>query len=230
MNRADRSRRSGGDPFALGRRERFAGLLVERSAAMGVPLSEGMVSRLFDYLELLHRWNAVYSLTAVREPEQMVIRLLLDSLSIVPYISEPATVLDIGTGPGLPGIPLALVRRDLTVTLLDSNRKKTRFLLQVLGVLGEDVAGTTVVSERVERYRPPRPFDVIVSRAFSAVGELATLAAPLCRPGGRLLAMKSRAAAAELTALPAGWRLAGVEPLEVPGLDAERCLVILEKE
>lgn len=230
MSRVDRSRRASGDPFAAGRRDRFARLLADGSAAMGVPLPEGAVSRLLDYLALLHRWNAVYSLTAVREPEQMVIRLLLDSLSIVPYIKEPATVLDVGTGPGLPGIPLALVRRDLAVTLLDSNRKKTRFLLQALGTLGEEVAGTAVVSERVERYRPPRPFDVIVSRAFSAVGELATLAAPLCRPGGRLLAMKSRAAAAELAALPAGWRPAGVEALEIPGLDAERCLVILEKE
>jgi 16S rRNA (guanine527-N7)-methyltransferase len=230
MSRVDRSRRSGGEPFAPGRRDRFAGLLVEGSVAMGVPLPEGAVSRLFDYLALLHRWNAVYSLTAVREPEQMVIRLLLDSLSIVPYIKGPATVLDIGTGPGLPGIPLALVRRDLTVTLLDSNRKKTRFLLQALAMLGPDAEGATVVAGRVEDYRPPQPFDVIVSRAFSAVGELATLAAPLCGSGGRLLAMKSRAAATELAALPAGWRAVGMEPLRVPGLNAERCLVILEKE
>ncbi|MDX9739840.1 MAG: 16S rRNA (guanine(527)-N(7))-methyltransferase RsmG [Gammaproteobacteria bacterium] len=219
-----------GVPFSADARARLAALLVQGSETMGVPLDEATRSHLLDYLALLHRWNSTYNLTAVREPEQMVIRLLLDSLSIVPYIKGPATVLDIGTGAGLPGIPLALARPDLEVTLLDSNRKKTRFLVQAVGALCEAGADISVVTERVEHYRPPRSFDAVVSRAFSSLGELAEVAAPLCRRGGRLMAMKSRSAEAELAALPAGWRLLGMEPLSVPGLDAERCLVILERE
>lgn len=220
---------SAGDPFSADGRRRLADRLGPDAQEMGVVLDDATVGLLMDYLALLHRWNAAYNLTAVREPDQMVVRLLLDSLSIVPYIKGPAAVLDVGTGAGLPGIPLALARPDLEVTLLDSNSKKTRFLVQAVAVLADRGARISIVTERVERFRPPQPFDVIVSRAFSAAGELAELTAPLCRQGGQLLAMKSRSVEAELAALPAGWRLKGLEPLKVPGLDAERCLVVLER-
>lgn len=205
-------------------RHRFGAQILEGVAAMGVALTGPAAARLVDYLALLHKWNAAYNLTAVREPGQMVVRLVLDSLSIVPHVHGPR-ILDIGSGPGLPGIPLALARPDLAVTLLDSNRKKTRFLLQASGELG--LANVSVVAQRVEDHVPAQPYDGVVSRAFSSIAEFAALAAPLCRSGGQLLAMKGRDPDAELAEVPAGWEPAGNIALRIPGLDAERHLVTL---
>jgi 16S rRNA (guanine527-N7)-methyltransferase len=199
-------------------------LLVGGAAALGVGLPPQAAERLIAYLALLQKWNAVYNLTAVRGGEQMVTRLVLDSLSVVPYIKGPR-VLDLGTGAGLPGIPLALALPEYELVLLDSNLKKIRFLRQVVGDLG--LGNVTVERGRVEEYRPATPFDTVVVRAFGSITEIVASAARLCRPQGLICAMKGRYPKAELEALPPGCRLEGVERLRVPGLEAERYLVKL---
>lgn len=220
-----------GDPQAL------SGLLVDGLSAMGLALPEGVSERLLAYLDLLVKWNRAYNLTAVRKPEQMITRHLLDSLTVLPYL-HGRRVLDVGTGAGLPGLPLAMVRGELEFVLLDSNRKKTRFVTQAVNELG--LANVEVVSERVEDYRPAQAFDTVVSRAFSTVGEMLQGAGHLgSRPGtsndassnegetgGVFLAMKGVYPLAELEALPPGYRVETVHALSVPGLEAERHLVV----
>jgi len=200
--------------------QKLAGGLEE----MGLDLDTATQSRLLNYVALMQKWNNVYNLTAVRDPEKMVTQHLLDSLAVLPYIVG-RRVIDVGTGPGLPGIPLALANPALEVTLLDSNHKKTSFLRQACLELGLD--NTTVVCDRVEAWRPEVKYDVVISRAFSDLAEFASLALHLCGDKGRMLAMKGIYPHEELTRLPATVALLGVEPLKVPGLDAERHLVLL---
>jgi len=200
--------------------EKLAGGLEK----MGLDLDVATQSRLLNYVALMQKWNKVYNLTAVREPEKMVTQHLLDSLAVLPYIVG-RRVIDVGTGPGLPGIPLALANPALEVTLLDSSHKKTSFLRQACLELGLD--NTTVVCDRVEAWRPEVKYDVVISRAFSDLAEFASLALHLCGDKGRMLAMKGIYPHEELTRLPATVALLGVEPLKVPGLDAERHLVLL---
>ncbi|MBU1978508.1 MAG: 16S rRNA (guanine(527)-N(7))-methyltransferase RsmG, partial [Gammaproteobacteria bacterium] len=164
------------------------------------------------------------NLTAVRDPQKMVTQHLLDSLAVLPHIGG-RRIIDVGTGPGLPGIPLALANPSLEVTLLDSNHKKTSFLRQACLELG--LNNTTIVCERVEAWRPEEKYDVVISRAFSDLAEFAGLALHLCSDTGQMLAMKGLYPYEELTRLPATVALQGVEPLKVPSLDAERHLVLL---
>ena len=184
---------------------------------MGLGLTPAQQQQLLDYLALLAHWNRRFNLTAVRDPAQMVSRQLLDSLSILPLI-EGARLLDIGTGPGLPGLPLALAAPALDCTLLDANGKKTRFVEQARMALG--VSNLTVVQQRVEQYRPEQRFDTITSRAFASLEEFARCGLPLLVDGGVLLAMKGQLQPAELEALdPLGLQVE-VHPLRVPGTDA----------
>jgi 16S rRNA (guanine527-N7)-methyltransferase len=198
--------------------------IIDGSEQLGIPLSSGAVEQLTAYLALLERWNRAWNLTAVREPEAMVIRHILDSLSIRPWIEGPR-VLDVGSGAGLPGIPLAIACPESRFCLLDSNGKRTRFLIQASAELR--LANIDVVRSRVEDYQPAVLFNTVVSRAFSTVADLLADAGRLCAPEGRLLAMKGVFPDEELARLPPDYRLVGVYPLHIPGLDAERHLVHL---
>jgi len=179
---------------------------------------------LLNYVALMQKWNKVYNLTAVRDPQKMIIQHLLDSLAVLPHLVG-RRIIDVGTGPGLPGIPLALANPALELTLLDSNHKKTSFLRQVC--LELNLNNVTVVCERVEAWRPTEKYDVVISRAFSDLAEFVSLALYLCSDTGLMLAMKGIYPHEELTRLPATVELQGVESLKVPGLDAERHLVLL---
>ena len=194
-------------------------------AALDLALPAGAEAKLLAYLALLDKWNRVYNLTAVRDIERMVSHHLLDSLAAVPLF-QAESVLDVGSGGGLPGIPLAIARPELQVTVIDSIAKKTAFLLQAKAELG--LANLNVVTRRVEDFHPPAGFDVITSRAFSDLKEFVTLTRHLLRPGGRWLAMKGLIPHAEIATLPDWVIVSANHQLRVPGLEASRHLIVLE--
>lgn len=193
--------------------------------ALGLTLPEVAEARLLAYLALLDKWNRVYNLTAVRDAERMVSHHLLDSLAAVPHFHAEA-VLDVGSGGGLPGIPLAIARPELQVTLIDSIAKKTAFLLQAKAELG--LENVKVVTGRVEDFRPEAPFDAITSRAFSDLKEFVTLTRHLLKPAGRWLAMKGLLPHEEIGVLPPWAKVSANIELRIPGLDASRHLIVLE--
>jgi len=194
-------------------------------AALGLSLPADAEAKLLAYLALLGKWNRVYNLTAVREADRMVSHHLLDSLAAVPYF-QAETVLDVGSGGGLPGVPLAIARPELQVTLIDSIAKKTAFLLQAKAELG--LTNLRVVTGRVEDFRPEIGFDVITSRAFSDLKEFVTLTRHLLGPRGHWLAMKGLYPHEEIALLPAGVRVSADHALVIPGLEASRHLIVLE--
>lgn len=193
---------------------------------MGLSLPAEAQTRLIAYVRLIEKWNRVHNLTAVREPEQMVVLHLLDSLTVLPHLAGMTSLLDVGTGAGLPGIPLAIARPDLRVTLLDSNHKKTTFLTQAKAELA--LANVEIVSERVERWQPEKKFDAVVSRAFSELSDFVLQAGHLVAGGGAMLAMKGVHPFDEIARLPATHRVENVLELNVPTLDAKRHLVLLK--
>ncbi|KND56505.1 rRNA small subunit methyltransferase, glucose inhibited division protein GidB [Candidatus Paraburkholderia kirkii] len=207
----------------------LATTLDEDVAELGLALSPSQKQKLLDYVALLGKWNAVYNLTAIRDPQQMMIQHILDSLAIVPAAAarNPATALDVGSGGGLPGIVLAIALPELRVTLNDIVHKKTAFQSQAKVQLG--LSNLSVVTGRVESLRPgiavPEKFDVIVSRAFAELSDFVTLARHLVADDGRILAMKGVRPDAETARLPEGATVLGIERLNVPRLDAERHLV-----
>ena len=198
-------------------------LLHQGLRALDLDLPADAEPRLLQYLRLLEKWNRAYNLTAVRDPEQMVARHLLDSLVVRLYAVGPR-VLDIGTGAGLPGIPLALTLPALHFTLLDSNAKKTRFVTQAVHVLG--LANVAVVQARAEKFQPPTKFDTLIARAFASIPDMLATTRHLCAPRARWLAMKGVFPQEELAAIPAEY-VAEVKSLHVPGLEAARHLVII---
>lgn len=196
-------------------------LLRDGLSVLGLA-DEGLRRRLEAYLTLLGKWNRAYNLSAIRDPAEMVTLHLLDSLVVLPFVPA-GRLLDVGSGAGLPGIPLALARPELAVTLLDSNGKKTRFLRQAVLELG--LANVEVAECRAEAFRPAAPFDTIVSRAFAELGLFLRLTRPLLAPGGRWLAMKGRLDENELAEISTEGVKLHSHRLRVPGLAAERHLI-----
>lgn len=210
-------------------------------------LAPALAEPLERYLALVAMWNRAYNLTAVRDPQEMVARHVLDSLSIVPAVAacqaaaaprpalaglgDPAALrlVDIGTGAGLPGIPLALALPAINVTLVETVGKKTRFLREAVRQLGLGER-VRVLESRGENVQEPDAHDCLVARALGTLAMLLATGGHLVRPGGKLLAMKGQVPEDELRALPPGWRLEALVPLVVPGLAAERHLVVLHKE
>lgn len=197
--------------------------LAQGLREMGLDLSPDVQQKLIDYLNLLVKWNKVHNLTAVRDINEMVALHLLDSLVMLPHIQE-GSLLDVGSGAGLPGIPLALVRPDLNITLLDSNHKKSTFQRQAKAELGLD--NLQVVCSRVEAFQPEQKFGQIISRAFSDLAEFVRLTSHLLADQGRWLAMKGVYPYDEIAQLQDV--AVDVVPLTVPGLEAQRHLVFMK--
>jgi len=193
-------------------------------AELGIT-TPGLTPRLLDYLALLVQWNRAYNLTAIRDPQEMLVKHLLDSLSIAPFVQ--GRVADIGTGAGLPGIPLALNDPQLRVSLVETAGKKARFLREAVRQLG--LSQVTVHDCRAEDVPESGQHDQLIARALATLEGILTLGGHLLRPGGRLLAMKGRVPDEEIAALPQGYRHIATHPLVVPGLAAERHLVVVEK-
>jgi 16S rRNA (guanine527-N7)-methyltransferase len=195
-------------------------------ADMGVPVAAEQQRKLLDFVALIAKWNRVYNLTAVREPSNMLTHHVLDSLAVAPHIVGH-TVLDVGSGAGLPGIPLAIARPDLRVTLLDSNAKKSAFQQQAAIELALD--NVEAVNSRVEALDPLLQFDIVISRAFSDLDQFVCAAGPYCAPGGMLAAMKGIYPEDELARVPATFAIEKVVPLEVPGVEGARHLVLMRR-
>lgn len=192
---------------------------------LGLPEDDRTAEKLLGYLVLLEKWNRVHNLTSIRDVPSMISAHLLDSLSALPFVSGES-LLDVGSGAGLPGLPLAIVRPSLSTTLLDSRNKKTRFLEHVVVSLA--LENVTVICERAERYRPQQKFDTLVTRAFSSIADFVDKAGHLCSRRGRLIALKGRYPQAELADVyEDGFEVNEIVPVSVPGLDAERHIVVL---
>jgi 16S rRNA (guanine527-N7)-methyltransferase len=200
-------------------------------AQSGLTLSESVQEKLLRYVALLDKWNKVYNLTAVREPERMIGLHILDSLSVLSQIKSADRVLDVGTGGGLPGIPLAIVlgaiAPEARITMLDTIAKKTTFVRQAIGELG--LTNADVVTGRIEQYRPAHTFDVVISRAFADLKDFVDGAGHLCAEDGKMLAMKGVHPFGEIAHLPAPFVLADVLSLNVPQVDGQRHLVVIKK-
>jgi 16S rRNA (guanine527-N7)-methyltransferase len=212
-------------------RDALTTALVEGASALPLDLSQTQTARLIDYLALLSKWNAVYNLTAVRDPSHMVTQHLLDSLAVVTAFAEPRNVLDVGAGGGLPGMVLAIWAAEanpaMRLAMIDTVHKKTAFLTQAKAELG--LTNVTVHTARVEQLQVPEKFDVITSRAFAELSDFVAWSGHLLKAGGRFIAMKGVAPRDEITRLPAEWEVTELRPVTVPGLNAERHLVFIER-
>ena len=202
--------------------------LLGGAAQMGVALTEAQAGQLLDYLDLLQKWNKAYNLTAVRERPAMLTQHLLDSLSVVPHL-PPGDLLDVGSGGGLPGIPLAILQPERSITLIDTVGKKVAFLKQAAMTLG--LKNLNVVSDRIESWTPPTDhaagFALITARAYATLNTLVGQTRRLLTDNGAWYAMKGVFPDAEMAELPSDVAVKAVFPLKVPGLGAERHLVVL---
>jgi 16S rRNA (guanine527-N7)-methyltransferase len=202
-------------------------ILVDGIEEMQLDLSGDKIAKLMDYLALLFKWNAVYNLTSLRDPMQMVTHHLLDSLAAVPAFKDAKNVLDVGAGGGLPGMVLAICRPDMKVAMIDTVHKKTAFLTQVKAELG--LANVTVYTKRVEQLEVKQAFDVITSRAFADLSDFVNWSGHLLAEGGQFIALKGVAATDEQQRVPSPWKITELRPLRVPKIEAERHLVFISK-
>lgn len=200
--------------------------LSDGATALGVPLNEEQRTRLLQFLALIDKWNQVHNLTALRDQDKMLTHHLLDSLTVIPHSHQHTTWLDVGSGAGLPGMVLAIARPDWRVTLVDSNHKKSSFQQQAKIELG--LTNVQVFAGRVEELSVNCPFEGIISRAFSEIRLFLQLTRHLLAPQGRWYAMKGAHPEHELTCLPKTVEVERIVPLDVPGLDADRHLVIMK--
>jgi 16S rRNA (guanine527-N7)-methyltransferase len=197
-------------------------ILRAGAAHFGISLDEAGAQTMLRLLDELDDWNQRMNLTAIRVREQQITKHLLDSLSVQPYLTGER-ILDVGTGAGFPGLPLAIVNPQRQFTLLDSVAKKLRFVEHAAATLG--LRNVTTAHSRAENLRPKERFDVVISRAVGPVAAFVQWSGHLCIGGGRLLAMKGRFPEAERQHVPNGWKIAHVHRLNIPGLDEERHLV-----
>lgn len=208
-------------------RETLRGMLAAGIQELDLAIQPAQIDLLMAYLDLLQKWNRVYNLTAVRDPQQMVVQHLLDSLAVVPAFAEAKNVLDVGAGGGLPGIVLAIALPNMQISLIDTVHKKTAFLTQVKAELG--LANVKVITARVEALPASNSFDVITSRAFAELADFVNWSAHLLAEGGQFIALKGVKPDSEQAKLPAEWLVHKVVKLNVPQLDAERHLVFIRR-
>jgi 16S rRNA (guanine527-N7)-methyltransferase len=204
-----------------------AAVLRSGLEVLGIALSGSAIDKLLAYVELLVKWNRTYNLTAIRDGDEMVTQHLLDSLAILPYLSDAKSLADIGSGAGLPGIPLAIARSDLAATLIDSVQKKSAFQQQAKIDLA--LTNVSIYSGRIEDFKGDREFDAVTARAFSNLSRLVKSAAPLLKTRGEIYAMKGVLPQDEIAALPSDWKVMAAPRLQVPGLGMERHLLIVGK-
>ncbi|MBB3214387.1 16S rRNA (guanine527-N7)-methyltransferase [Herbaspirillum sp. Sphag1AN] len=211
--------------------EALAATLRSGAEALGLSLSDQQQHKLLAYLTLMAKWNRTYNLTALRDPAQMMTHHLLDSLAAVSAFADARNVLDVGAGGGLPGIVLAIwaaeVYPEMRVSMIDTVHKKTAFLTQAKAEL--QLGNISVYTARVEQLKVEQDFDVITSRAFAELNDFITWSNHLLSPNGRYIAMKGVMPEDEIARLPVGWKVSHTQPLHVPGLDAERHLIFIER-
>jgi 16S rRNA (guanine527-N7)-methyltransferase len=208
-------------------RAALAQVLEKGVAELKLDLDEAQIAKLLDYLALLAKWNAVYNLTSVRDPMQMLTLHVLDSLAAVSAFAGATNVLDVGAGGGLPGMVLAISRPDMKVSMIDTVHKKTAFLTQVKAELG--LANVSIHTMRVEQLQVKQAFDVITSRAFADLSDFVNWSGHLLAEGGQFIALKGVAPPDERERLPQQWKVTELRAIRVPGLDAERHLVFIAR-
>lgn len=203
-------------------KQRLAQLIEQ--AGMNIPAEQQ--AQLIGYVEMLHKWNKAYNLTSVRDPNEMIVKHIMDSIVVSQHL-DGQSYIDVGTGPGLPGIPLAIINPEKSFTLLDSLGKRIRFIRQVLHEL--KITNVTAVQSRVEDFQPEQGFDGVLSRAFASMSDMVNWCHHLPSAQGQFLALKGQVDQVEIDELPAGCSVTDIKPLTVPGLEGQRHLVILAR-